>query len=272
MAEAHYTEVQAFVWRREEPRRWTKRHTAALALVILGGLLMATPLIGEWFGDWSQYQQAVEVDAARTRYLWATEAGYASQSAAFEDSLVSFEVGARPIDARGIELPPTVTAQEVSRPVVESPPGTAAPPDEPEPVHTDPPLAIRIPVIEVDQAVVEGVGRSDLRNGPGHYPGTALPGQPGNMVISGHRTTYTKPFHDLDLLVTGDSVFVDTASGTFEYVVVESWVVEPDNVTPLAATAEPALTLTTCTPKGSARQRLIVRALLVDPGYPKGTV
>jgi sortase A len=240
-------------------------------LVVTGALIAATPTIGEWMGQWSQHRDAIEVDATRTRYLWAAEAGYAAQSTVFEDSLVSFEIGALPRNSAGIEIPP-------ARPVVDARPtvhnAIASPEavvsisgaDETVPEPTGPPLAIRIPTIGVDQAVVDGVGRADLRNGPGHYPGTALPGQHGNMVISGHRTTYTKPFYDIDALAPGDSVFVDTASGSFEYLVTESWVVDPSDVTPLESTAEATLTMTTCTPRGSASQRLIVRAVLVGGG------
>ncbi len=82
------------------------------------------------------------------------------------------------------------------------------------------------------------------------------------MVISGHRTTYTRPFHDVDLLAPGDPIIIDTPSGSFRYIVERQYVVEPTDLSPLLATEEATLTLTTCTPKGSARQRLIVVARL----------
>ena len=96
-------------------------------------------------------------------------------------------------------------------------------------------------------------------------PGTALPGQPGNAVISGHRTTYGRPFFDLDQLQPGDRIEIETAIGTHVYELREgSFIVAPTDVW----VAEPRdgawLTLTTCNPKFSARERLIVTAELVS--------
>lgn len=126
---------------------------------------------------------------------------------------------------------------------------------------------IRIPKLERladGWNVVEGVGIVDLRNGAGHMPGTALPGQPGNAVISGHRTTYGQPFHELDLLDPGDRIEVDTALGTHVYEVREILVVGPKEVWVTDPREGGWLTLTTCNPKFSARERLIVVAELVS--------
>ncbi len=125
---------------------------------------------------------------------------------------------------------------------------------------------IRIPKIERLRDgwnVVEGVRTRDLRNGAGHMPDTAMPGQPGNAVISGHRTTWGMPFHELDALDPGDRIEVDTALGTHVYVVRELLVVRPSE-TWVADPREGAwLTLTTCHPKFSARERYVVMAELV---------
>lgn len=126
---------------------------------------------------------------------------------------------------------------------------------------------IRIPKIDELQEgwnVVEGVRTSDLRNGAGHMPNTALPGQPGNAVISGHRTTHGQPFHNLDVLQSGDRIEVDTALGTHIYEVKESQVVKPTDVWVTDPREGAWLTLTTCHPKLSARQRLVVSAELVS--------
>lgn len=125
---------------------------------------------------------------------------------------------------------------------------------------------IRIPKIELLEDgwnVVEGVSSSDLRNGAGHMPETALPGQPGNAVIAGHRTTWGQPFHDLDDLDPGDRIEVDTALGTHIYEVRESRVVKPTDVWVADPREGAWLTLTTCHPKLSARQRLVISAELV---------
>jgi sortase A len=131
---------------------------------------------------------------------------------------------------------------------------------------------LRIPRFGPDYApvVVEGVGVTDLQEGPGHYPGTALPGQLGNVVVSGHRTTYSHPFGRLDELRTGDPIVVDVADRSFTYRVTQSLVVAPDDLAailpvpnhPGARPTRRLLTLTTCTPKFSASSRLVIHAEL----------
>ena len=122
----------------------------------------------------------------------------------------------------------------------------------------------RIPKVGLDVIVFEGVTTSTLKLGPGHMPDTALPGQPGNAVISGHRTTYGSPFFDLDLLEPGDVIEVETAIGVHTYEVRESFVVEPTGVWVTDPRDGAWLTLTTCNPKYSAREGLIITAELVD--------
>jgi len=120
-------------------------------------------------------------------------------------------------------------------------------------------------------ATLEGVSPADLAKGPGHYPGTAMPGEVGNTVFSGHRTTYGGPFNRLDELAPGDQILVDTATATHVYRMTGSKVVLPTDVSVIAPVpgkpgAKPKkarLTLTTCHPKFSAAYRLIVFAELV---------
>jgi LPXTG-site transpeptidase (sortase) family protein len=123
---------------------------------------------------------------------------------------------------------------------------------------------MQIPVAGVDWIIVEGVSPEDLAEGPGHMPGTALPGQPGNAVISGHRTTHGAPFLNLDLLQPGDHIAVDTLIGMHIYEVVEVRVVAPTDMWVTEQTAGAWLTLTTCNPKYHSTERLIVFAKLVD--------
>ena len=121
-----------------------------------------------------------------------------------------------------------------------------------------------IPSIDVDFFVVSGVGVEELRLGPGHFTDTPLPGQLGNSAIAGHRTTYGQPFHDLDQLAAGDDIVIATAFGTYTYEVRDLKVVEPTDYG-VVSTTDPniaTLTLTTCHPKWSAAQRLIVSAEL----------
>jgi sortase A len=134
--------------------------------------------------------------------------------------------------------------------------------------------------------VVEGVTRTDLTKGPGHYPGTALPGQRGNLVVSGHRTTYLAPFNRIDQLRPGDPVVFETAQAWWIYRVagVPAYrlpyreVVDPSDIgetlpvpnRPGASPTTAMATLTTCNPKYSARQRLVVHAVYVR-AIPKPT-
>ena len=122
---------------------------------------------------------------------------------------------------------------------------------------------IAIPRIALSMVVVEGTDADQLRSGPGHYPGTPLPGQAGNAAIAGHRTTYLHPFYDLNDLVPGDTINVLTVQGLFVYHVVSSRAVAPTDVSVVAPTDVPTLTLTTCNPRYSASQRLVVQAHLV---------
>jgi sortase A len=118
--------------------------------------------------------------------------------------------------------------------------------------------------------VVEGVSHADLKKGPGHFPGTDLPGALGNVVISGHRTTYGAPFNRLDELHVGDPIVLETRTMFFTYAVQRLFVVKPSAIGvtyhvpdhPTATPTQRLLTLTTCNPKYSARTRLIVRAVL----------
>lgn len=130
-----------------------------------------------------------------------------------------------------------------------------------------------IPKIGVDKYVVQGVADADLSEGPGHYPGTPLPGEPGNAAIAGHRTTYGAPFYDLNELVPGDDIFVTTKAGQFHYTVEQSMVVKPSDVGVIGPTADNRLTLTTCNPRFSSTSRLIVVAELTSlPVTPPSTV
>ena len=149
---------------------------------------------------------------------------------------------------------------------------TSAPAPLPAVVRKGEPIAeIEIPSIGVKQIVVEGTDRNDLRKGPGHYQLSPMPGQEGNAAIAGHRTTYGAPFENLDQLQEDDRIIVRTAQGRFTYRVYEPiLVVDPTNVSVLLPdpNRQAVLTLTTCNPKYSAQQRLIVKAELQEEPLP----
>lgn len=151
--------------------------------------------------------------------------------------------------------------------------GAERPPDLPQVVeyfpeeaasHGEPFGLLSIPKIGLEEvAVYEGVDGETLKNGPGHMDGTPLPGQTGNAVISGHRTTYGRPFFDFDLLDIGDHVTVETSIGTHTYEIREIEVVLPTDVWVTDPRPGSWLTMTTCEPKFSARQRLVIFAEMV---------
>jgi len=123
---------------------------------------------------------------------------------------------------------------------------------------------IKIPALGVDTVVVEGITPSALRAGAGHYPQTPLPCEGGNVSIAGHRTTYGRPFGNVDQLKPGDTIELTTPIGGCVYQVARApFVVPPTELSVIEPTGERSLTLTTCHPKGSAAQRLIIRATWV---------
>ncbi len=124
---------------------------------------------------------------------------------------------------------------------------------------------LEIPRLLVSTMVVEGLGRSTLRRAVGHIPRTALPGQPGNVGLAGHRDGFFRPLKDLRIK---DEVQLSTPRGNFKYEVESIVIVEPDNVAVLDSSEEHVLTLVTCYPffyVGAAPRRLIVRARQVWP-------
>ncbi len=128
-----------------------------------------------------------------------------------------------------------------------------------------------IPKIHVDKSIVQGTSVESLKKGPGHYKTTPFPGEAGNAAIACHRTTYSGPCFRLDELVNGDSIFVarKDANGKaqwFRYDVYQKLYVKPSkNDVLLPQDERNTLTLTTCHPQYSAKQRLVVHAELVGP-------
>ena len=123
--------------------------------------------------------------------------------------------------------------------------------------------SIAIPKLGLDATLYDGVLLTTLSKGPGHWPGTAMPGQLGNVVIAGHRVTHSRPFRHLDELVVGDPViFTLTDGSSFTYEVVGSEVVTPDSTWIVDQTRAYTATLFACHPPGSAQERFVVHLKL----------
>jgi sortase A len=131
---------------------------------------------------------------------------------------------------------------------------------------------ILIPTIGVDTVVVQGTDEQALRAGAGHYPDTPLPCRSGDVAIAGHRTTYGKPFSNVNLLAPGDDITLRTPVGSCVYRVSENpFVVPADDWSVVANTpGQHTLTLTSCHPKGSASHRIVIKAVMVSSELTTG--
>src|SRR5271156_1094991 len=209
-----------------------RRVVDILGRVVIG-LGVVLPLFAAYQIWGTSVQEAHTQSALRTQLQQETNSEAVRHALAEESALDKLPTG------------PAVTA-----------PSTAAP-AEGEPIGD-----IRIPVIGINQVVVEGTNTPDLRKGPGHYTGTPLPGQSGNVAIAGHRTTYGHPFYNLDSVKVGDPIVLTTLQGIFVYDTTRSTVVSPSDTSVVDNVLGDQLTLTTCNPRFSATTRLVVDATL----------
>jgi sortase A len=121
---------------------------------------------------------------------------------------------------------------------------------------------IIIPRFGLDAVIIQGTDTTSLEKGPGHYPDTPFPGQPGTVGIAGHRTTYLAPFRHIDSLVPGDPITIDMPYGHFVYTVQTHRIVDPSQTNIVDPVGYPRLVLTACNPLYSAAQRYAIFAKL----------
>ena len=141
--------------------------------------------------------------------------------------------------------------QQTSRPI--------APPPDPRGDEDGVQLGgISIPKLGLDAPLFSGIRLTTLDNGPGHWPGTAMPGEVGNVVVAAHRTSHGAAFRHIDQLVPGDVVNFTTEAGLIEYTVTGTQIVQPDALWIVDPTDTPTATLFACHPPGSTRQRIVV--------------
>ncbi len=192
-----------------------------------------------------------------------------------------------------LERAPVPTPTASQGPLIAAPRRDEAPPVMAEPAHAVTFATIQVPRWdgEPERPISQGVDRKTVLDklGVGHYPGTQMPGDVGNFAIAAHRTTYAKPFNRIEELQVGDPLIVRTATGDggpgtdvwYVFKVTSTEVVYPRNTEviapvpgkPGAVATERMITLTTCHPMYSARQRFIVHGVLdywapVSDGIP----
>ena len=154
--------------------------------------------------------------------------------------------------------PTTATTLRLAAPAPRTRP-SAPPADERAKVPIVKIGEIRIPRIGLVHPVYEGVTLTVVDRGPGHWPGSAVPGQLGNAVFAGHRVTNSRPFRDVDKLVPGDEIIFVMPNGTFTYAMTKQEIVKPTDTWIVNPTQTATLTLFACHPPGSAAKRIVIR-------------
>jgi sortase A len=160
----------------------------------------------------------------------------------------------------------TTTTTATTTTVVEvSLPQPIAPPTD---IYAEEPVievgSIAIPKIDVDMTMYEGIRLTTLDHGPGHWPGSATPGQLGNLVVGGHRTSSHRVFRNIDQLESGDEIIFTDDTGVYTYAVDRVEIVDPSAMWIIEPTTTPTATLFACHPPGSTSERIAVFADLVS--------
>ncbi|MGW5240165.1 class E sortase [Monashia sp. NPDC004114] len=231
----------------DRPRRRTGRRYLGLAgesLVALGVLVLLYAVWQVWWTD-------VDAGAAHQRSVQQLEGEFKDGAAPRLPGQTAppvpsgkGHVARIPVVARSVEAPPEGTVYAI----------------------------VRIPRLGPDYAVpvVEGTKRSDLEQGIGHYRGTAWPGQVGNFALAGHRMTYGGPFRDIERVLPGDRVIIETATTYYVYTMGKHTIVDPSHIAAIAPVPErpgarptvASITLTACHPKYASTWRWIVHGRL----------
>ncbi len=210
------------------------RFRSTISSVVLG-LLISTALVSGCSSSNNDSTEAISTSLAPTTTVAATTTSTSTTTTTVYSG------------------PPTLAPGE-SVPVPEG-----LPPDdfvEPEVVIGE----LVIPALLLSQTIYKGVTLPTLDKGVGYWPGTAMPGHVGNVVLGGHRVSKKKPFRNIDVLVPGDEIYLTTAEGTFVYAVTGTQIVEPTETWIIDQGETATLTLFACHPPHSTKQRIVVFA------------
>jgi LPXTG-site transpeptidase (sortase) family protein len=219
----------------------------SLSLMIVFGVVLAIwPLGQDLYAQWNQRQLQAQWKKEATPHAASTRgAAKSAKALAAKESKVS---------GAAAQLAGGVATEKGGAPL--------------------PKTRLEMPDIGVDAVVVSGVDEESLRRGPGHFPGTALPGQSGNCVIAGHRNVYGSWFYKLDSLFPGQSIYLETPDAKYEYRVVRIFL-NADTDTALlqpppadARGKVPAqLTLITCTTPRTTNRLVLVAQRPAESAY-----
>jgi sortase A len=210
------------------------RFRSTISSVVLG-LLISTALVSGCSSSNNDSTEAISTSLAPTTTVAATTTSTSTTTTTVYSG------------------PPTLAPGE-SVPVPEG-----LPPDdfvEPEVVIGE----LVIPALLLSQTIYKGVTLPTLDKGVGYWPGTAMPGHVGNVVLGGHRVSKKKPFRNIDVLVPGDEIYLTTSEGTFVYAVTGTRIVEPTETWIIDQGETATLTLFACHPPHSTKQRIVVFA------------
>lgn len=221
-----------------------RRRSVALVALLLAGCTTETSVVRETTAPIAAPATTTTMPATTTLPAPTTSAPSTTALETTTSSLASVEVQA------AAAVPPVAKAPTL--PVPQAPP-------DPNAKEASLTLgSIEIPRIGLNKSLFEGITIPTLNRGPGHWPGTALPGAMGNVVIAGHRTSHARPFRHLDKLLSGDAVIFTTEAGRFVYHVVRTEIVTPDAMWIVNQTGAYTATLFACNPVGSTRERIVV--------------
>jgi len=266
------------------PGRSWKRWLANL-MIVAGILLLAYPL-GTWGYTWFAQRELAHQLTQSAPGFAAAEAALRTGALVQLSSEATQTNTSAPAGSSGTasgSTPDTSAPASGSDPAGNSGPTTTVPSAESERLaelaafrsaaeqfaatvgsKTGEPLGrIVIPSIGVDVVMVEGTGKGDLREGPGHWPETPFPGQGGNFVVSGHRTTYGAPFLKINKVQVGDEIDLVLPYGVARYAVTRVIIVGPRDVQTVAQLGKEQVSLAACHPIYSAKQRIVVQGDLV---------